>query len=57
MMLKSKDDFCRDRVEAFMAKFDMKIIRDKRRMDARKRAFIHDKAFFDVIEFKKTTME
>lgn len=51
MTIKAKEVFCRDRVEGFMSKFNMKIIKDERLMRARKKGFIHDNAFFDVVEF------
>ena len=53
MTIKPKEVFCRDRVEAFMSKFSMENIKKDRLMRARKNAFIHDKAFFDVNEFSK----
>ena len=51
MTIKSKEVFCLDRVNAFMSKFNLGIIRNKRLLNGRKKAFIHDKAFFDSAEF------
>lgn len=51
MNIKPKEVFCMDRVNAFMSKFKVEIISDKRLLNGRKKAFLHDKAFFDSVEF------
>ena len=59
MTIKPKEIFCLDRVNAFMSKFKVEIIGKKRLLDGRKKAFLHNKAFFDVDEFtdSKETIE